>query len=305
MKLFIIAGCGGGHDIFCGLPLYHKLSNEYETEQIVLVSFSFTEKELMMNSQEISKKCYVVNCTQSDDDQTYEYFPEHCLAKILQKEVYAFVDYPTCNEMINAYKTIISNYSNKFNESLEVYIFLVDGGSDSLMTGKEIKLGTPVEDIMQMKSVFDLQIDNIKINKYLSVLGANVDVGHGILLEDITNRLEHLEKKCLISKRVLNKDDSDVQFYIDIFNKSNPRNSIVNSLIVATIEGYRGYYVPDHLKTRIINSVVDLTLITCTFYVFDLKGVIEENVYYQNIDNDMDCDQVDVLIGKVNGYIVY
>lgn len=49
-------------------------------------------------------------------------------------------------------------------------IILCDGGCDSIMTGLEEHLGTPVEDAMTM-----LCVKNLNIQTYLLLLGASVD----------------------------------------------------------------------------------------------------------------------------------
>ena len=307
MEVTIIAGCGGGYDLFCGLSFYHELFNKHNQNNIILINYSFTEKEIINNSHNCKKlidKCYVIDHTQIND-QKYDYFPEHYLSKCLNKKIYMLIDYPTINQIIDSYKSIIADSIGDINLIDQLNIYLVDGGSDSLMTGKEKELGTPVEDIMHMKAVHELKLNNLNINKYLCILGANVDVGHLILVNDINDRIKHLENKCLISKKILQKGNDDTKFYIDIFEKCNPRNSIVNSLIIASILGHRGYYTPEHLKTRFTDSIVDLSEMTCTFYIFDLNGVIEENIYYQQIDNNMNENEVDIIIGKINGYVVY
>jgi hypothetical protein len=310
-RIIIIAGCGGGYDLFCGVPLYRELSQKYYSKQIVLINYSFTETETIKSqfgSMKMNDKCYAIDCETELKDSKNTYFPEYHLAKHLDHRVYALTEFPTCNEIIKSYQDILNSVIdyNKFHidENTEIDIYLVDGGSDSIMKGNEKHLGTPVEDIMHMKAVNDLKFNSFKINKYLCLLGANVDTGHSILFGDMMNRLNHLEESCLVSKKILDQISPEVQFYIDAFEKSNPGSSIVNSLVIAAIKGHRGYYLPDHLKHRISENVVELSELTCTFYVFTLTDVIKENLYYETIDNNMDSDQVDCLIGKINGYVV-
>ena len=85
MEVTIIAGCGGGYDLFCGLSFYHELFNKHNQNNIILINYSFTEKEIINNSHNCKKlidKCYVIDHTQIND-QKYDYFPEHYLSKIV------------------------------------------------------------------------------------------------------------------------------------------------------------------------------------------------------------------------------
>ena len=50
--------------------------------------------------------------------------------------------------------------------------------------------------------------------------------------------------------------------------------------------------------------MVDINEMTITQYVFDLKQVLDDNVYHREITEHMTSDDVDNLIGKYNGYVV-
>lgn len=296
-QLIIIAGCGGGYDLFCGLPLYSR-----EKQNQILVNFSFTEPILFDHFEKISEKCYYVDAnTLKLELDEYTYFPEYKLSRILGHPIYCFVDSPTCYQITSGYKKIIQrHYHMKLGN---ITIYLVDGGSDSILTGNEKELGTPVEDVMHMKALDNLDTDTY-IVRYLVLLGANIDVGHGVELKDIETRLDDLEQKYLVSKKILNKEDPEVMFYMNTFNQCNPEYSIVNSLVTAAINGHRGNYLPEALNQRIRESLVCINEMTITQYIFHLKPVLEENIYQKEITEHMTNNQVDNLIGKYNGYVV-
>lgn len=55
-------------------------------------------------------------------------------------------------------------------------LIVIDGGTDSLMTGFEDELGTPHEDISTLLAIQHLE----NTTKFLMTLGFNVDSAHGV-----------------------------------------------------------------------------------------------------------------------------
>lgn len=285
----ILSGCGGGYDIFGSLLMYQKFLSQ--NEDLFLVNYSFTDSDVIRKfGIEITKFLYKIEYNGTDYDGDDCYFPELYLSKEIKQPIYAIIDYPSCQEIIDAYNTLLNGTECDT-------IYLIDGGCDVIMTGSEKGLGTPLEDIMHMLAVSNL---NIK-NKFICVVGANIDVGHGILQSDVDDRLQVLDK---ISEELLDKDCDHVKFYCDVFSKCNPSKSIVHSLLVASINGHTGYFVPEHLKNRIVESAVNLSDQTKTLYIFDLNKIIVDNVYINRIKLDMDSDEVDRLICAHQGILL-
>lgn len=56
-------------------------------------------------------------------------------------------------------------------------IILCDGGTDSLMFGDEVELGTPFEDSMNMAAV---SLCSSVAHKYLLCVGMGIDTFHGV-----------------------------------------------------------------------------------------------------------------------------
>ena len=139
----LLLGCGGGYDIFCGLPLYFSLKGN-----VRLVNFTFTKKSHLDNFTMIGNSCYKIIHNDSKYDDIY--FPEYELSRELDIPIYASCD----NGLIN--------YTESLKELVEILkidiIILCDGGCDSIMTGCEKELGTPVEDIMSMIACYNTKV---------------------------------------------------------------------------------------------------------------------------------------------------
>jgi hypothetical protein len=145
----LIAGAGGGFDIFCGLPMYFALKNA--GKQVLLANLSFSQIYASTGNHLLYSLVEVDANTKS----LLPYFPEIHLARWL-----AIRDEPTPIYCIarsgtvpvrDAYKAMVEQHNIDT-------IILVDGGTDSLMRGDEAGLGTPEEDIASIAAVDQLDV---------------------------------------------------------------------------------------------------------------------------------------------------
>eukprot|EP00913_Durusdinium_trenchii_P000649 g602.t1 len=65
-------------------------------------------------------------------------------------------------------------------------------------------------------------------------------------------------------------DDLAGRYFEDLVLRCAPTSSIVQSLVLAAMQGYRGLYTPVHLRRRIMCSTVSLSDQTRSLYVFHL-----------------------------------
>src|ERR1700722_17862790 len=137
----LIAGAGGGFDVFCGLPLYFWLRKAGKT--VELANLSFTELGFCGGERPIPSLMRVLPNTSGPSN----YFPELYLAQWLtnhfgETSVYA-VERSGAMPVLAAYQWLADSIG--FDTLL-----LIDGGADSLMRGDEIGLGTPQEDMASL-----------------------------------------------------------------------------------------------------------------------------------------------------------
>jgi hypothetical protein len=299
-KVVAIAGCGGGYDIFGGIPLYFDAINE--AKKIILINFSFTDSQ----SFEISVKSglarmytrylFCINRYENHDGISEDFFPEARLASYLNHSVYAILihENPKLSDITESYNHIIQNEG-----SIDVF-YLVDGGCDVLLTGTEQGLGTPVEDMMHLKVINNLNIRE----KYVMAIGVDVDVAHGVKLDDLIKRLEQLDKY-KVDEKLLKLNNQNVIKYTDAVKSCQPTNSIVQSLIIASLEGHTGHYTPNHLKRRIKKNRINLNSRVCTAYIYPLSKIASDVKYLDKIEESMNTDQVDDLIGEFHYNIIH
>lgn len=88
MSKILLLGCGGGYDIFCGIPLYLRLKELYK--DVYLGNLSFTKNGYLSLFQEFSPGSRIVNHTTTIPE--YDYFPEYDLSRQLKTPIYTFTD---------------------------------------------------------------------------------------------------------------------------------------------------------------------------------------------------------------------
>ncbi len=163
----LLAGAGGGFDIFSGLPLYFGLRDQGKQVHLANVSFS---PLFAANGRWLSPALMEVT---AETQGRGSYFPEKYLAQWFaaqgeQIPIYCFAR-TGVQPLLLAYQTLV--------DMLQVdAIILVDGGTDSLMRGDEPGLGTPEEDIASIAVVHQLPL----ATKLLVCLGFGVDTFHGV-----------------------------------------------------------------------------------------------------------------------------
>ena len=168
-KRILLAGAGGGFDIFCGLPLYFALKTS--GKQVFLANLSFTNL-VDVSGRRLTPALLEVSAD-SEGPRYINYFPEGYLCQWFRQQgeevsLYCF-ERTGAIPLREAYLTLLDH--------LEIdTLLLVDGGTDSLMRGDEDGLGTPHEDVASLAAVCDLPLQR----KLLVCLGFGIDAFHGV-----------------------------------------------------------------------------------------------------------------------------
>ena len=143
-KRIMIAGCGGGHDLYTGLPLYFYLKKR--CEGVFLGNMSFAALGQKTGRRLTPAVTQIDADTRGSDD----FFPERVLSQWLRSKgqevpVYCF--------QRTGVVTLTEAWQAVQQELKLDAIVLADGGTDSLMRGDEEGLGTPQEDLDNLAAV--------------------------------------------------------------------------------------------------------------------------------------------------------
>ena len=269
----LLAGAGGGFDIFCGLPLLFDLLEI--GKEVHLANFSFADIE-SSTGKEITPS---VREIKANSQGVESYFPELHLARWLARQGLSIPIYAFGNIGV---KPLAQGYEALHEKLGFDTVVLIDGGTDSLMRGDEADLGTPVEDATSIAAVHFLKLP---IAKYLVCLGFGVDSHHGVPHRDVLEAVSDLARSGhYLGAWSLTPDMSSVEKYRDAFNtvhQAMPHHpSIVSSSVLDAIFGEFGNF---HRTERTQGSELFINPLMGLYWAFSLEGIAQRNLYLELI----------------------
>ncbi|OLT27902.1 hypothetical protein BJF79_11245 [Actinomadura sp. CNU-125] len=283
----LVAGAGGGFDIFAGLPLAIALLDDGKEVHLANLSFS-SLGGLPLDAWADVDVAAITPDTFAND----AYFPERTLARWLDlhglpSTVYAFPKVGV-QPLRAAYKHLVE----KLNLDAVV---LVDGGTDILMRGDEAGLGTPEEDMASLAAVHGLDV----AEKLVVCLGFGVDAYHGV------NHVQVLENFAALSRDdaylgavSIPFDSREAALYLDAVEyaqASTPmRPSIVNGSIAAAV---RGLFGDVHFTDRTRGGELFINPLMATYFTVDLDGLARRSLYLDRLEETRLMRQIHSIVG--------
>jgi hypothetical protein len=311
----LISGCGGGHDIYCGIPIFLKKKDSGHSVFILNLSFTdITIIKTLVNYEKIHNFCYYFNYEDNIEDRhgsqyEFDYFPEYYLSKELGVGIYLilpeFFDTITSNDnrmVFCSIQDIIDIYKIIIEKHLINEIYLIDGGCDVILSGYENEIGTPTEDVLHLTGIVRcLLYYPFNVELFIGAIGMDCDVGKEQGLEDLRHRLLYLNSQnVIISFDIWNSDNPYVEEYQGIFNNLLTNgNSIINSMINSAINGFTGDYLPPELQNRIINSKINMGNLTKAFFMFKGKEIYNHIPYITSLSNEMKINEIETYIDTI------
>ncbi len=287
----LIVGCGGGYDVFAGLPLYHELN---KSKTVFLANLSFTDNLFKRQGRRFTEFCVEIlpehkfesslnNSGNSTEQDPQDYFPELLLAKAINLPVYAF--------RLMGVQTLRDAYKELVLELDVDTIVLIDGGHDALCFGDEEELGTPEEDMINIMAVNG--ISSVP-NKFLVCIGLGIEteVSEYQFLENVADI-----KKAggFLGCSHLTEEMESVQFYKNIFMNCRPSDSCINSSIVMSLDGKYGNVRPEWIKRRLeeSDSYLFAQPLAQMYWFFSLDKVAERNIFVtcENLEKSGDFSE--------------
>jgi hypothetical protein len=269
----LLAGAGGGFDVYTGLPLYARL--RALGKQVFFANLSFTYIGGTSASQ-LTRGLYAVDATVTGEDR---YFPERTLARFLRARgepatVYTF-DKLGVAPVREGYRHLV--------RALDLdAIVLLDGGTDILMRGDEAGLGTPEEDMTSLAAVAKIDVPV----RLVTCVGFGIDAYHGVChaqwLEDVARLAAH---GGFLGAIALRKEMPEAALYLDAVvdaERETPgRPSIVNGSVASALEGRFGDV---HRTQRTGKSRLFINPLMSLLWAFELEAVVRENLYLDRLE---------------------
>jgi hypothetical protein len=270
----LVAGAGGGFDVYAGLPIYDRLRSL--GKQVFLANLSFVSLP-STSARQLTTALYTVDPTTTGHDV---YFPERTLAQFLSRQgenvtIYAFE------------KLGVAPIQEGYAHLVELLgldaIILVDGGTDILMRGDEAGLGTPAEDMASLAAVAALPVPT----RVVACVGFGIDTYHGVCHAHwLENVADLMADGAFLGATALLRTMREVQLYLEAISAADAATplqpSIVNASIASAIEGHFGDY---HRNPRTNGSKLFINPLMSLLWAFDLASVARRNLYLKRLSN--------------------
>lgn len=282
----LIAGAGGGFDIFCGLPLYFWLKSKGKT--VHLVNLSFSDLGFCDGERPTSGLVRVLPGTNGPS----VYFPEVYLSQWLTGK---FGETPIYAIERTGVKPVAAAYEWLVDALRPDTLILVDGGTDSLMRGDEIGLGTPQEDAA---SLFAANAVEGVQRKYLACIGFGIDAFHGVChAHFLENVAALIEEDAYLGAWSLTREAKEFTLYREacefVTNRMPKQPSIVNGSIISAVDGWFGNR---HATKRTEGSELFINPLMALYWSFRLQNVARRNLYLDCIGNTSTYQELSLAI---------
>ncbi len=283
----LIAGMGGGFDVFCGLPLYFELSQP--GKRVHLANFSFSFLSGLHDSVQLTDTVVGVN---ADHRVWYQYAPELYLAQWFREarheEITIWCFHKTgVRPLLESYQALIKHLGIDA-------IILVDGGVDSLLRGDETQVGTLLEDSISLCAVGELRQVT---HRYIACigLGAEQEITYAQVFENMAalTRSGNFLGSCSLLKQAesCQRYEEAVSY---VFEKPGQEPSVINASVVSAQRGEFGDY---HLTGKTRGSRLWISPLMPIYWFFNLKPVARRNLLLPDLRyTDTMSDAVRVLM---------
>ncbi|GKQ34940.1 hypothetical protein ALMP_14870 [Streptomyces sp. A012304] len=271
----LVAGAGGGFDVYAGLPLALALRSAGKDVHLANLSFS----DLYGLPTEVWLEPEVA-AVRPDTPVRGDYFPEGTLARWLDRHglpstVYAFTRTGVA-PLRDAYRALLDRLGGVDA------VVLVDGGTDILMRGDEHGLGTPEEDMASLAAVADL--DGVE-HRLVVCLGFGVDAYHGVNHALVLENLAALDREgAYLGAFSVPRDSREGALYLDAVAHAQEHTpghpSIVNGSVAAAV---RGDFGDVRFTERTKDGELFVNPLMALYFCVDAVALARRNLYLDRL----------------------
>ncbi|GGQ50440.1 DUF1152 domain-containing protein [Kitasatospora griseola] len=283
----LIAGAGGGHDIYAGLPL--ALALRAAGREVHLANLAFTHHYgLDATAWEGPQLARITPDTRSAEPK----FPERSLARWLRDHrqpdtVWAFAS-TGVKPLRAAYRALVRRLGVDA-------ILLVDGGTDILLRGDEAGLGTPEEDMASLAAVAGLRSVPTRL---VACLGFGIDAHHGVNHALVLENLAALHRDGgYLGAFSLPADAPETALYLDAVEHAPAaapeRPSIVQGSVAAALRGGFGDVGP---AERVVGSEPFVNPLMTLYFGVTVEALAARNLYLDRLEGTVQTRQIASVI---------
>lgn len=259
----LIAGAGGGFDVYAGLPLAFALTRAGKC--VHLANLSFSDLDLIeLADWRAPNLAAITPATRGHD----RYFPERTLAR--------WLDSRGLDSTVHAFpRTGVRALRAAYGELVRALgidaVVLIDGGTDILMCGDEAGVGTPEEDIASLAAVAGVEVPV----RLVVCAGFGIDAYHGVCHAHVLENLAALDRDgAYLGALSIPGRSEEAESYLDAVahaQRHTPaRPSIVNGQIAAAV---RGDFGDVRFTERTRGSELFVNPLMAVYFTVDLPGL--------------------------------
>jgi len=276
-KNLLIAGMGGGFDIFCGLPIYFELKKHGINAH--LANFSFSDIENVDFGIRLTKTLVGVT---PKPERVYPYFPEIHLVNWFKEKRNEDVTI-WCFHKTGA-APLTENYKILAEHLSLDGILLVDGGVDSLVRGDEGEMGTAIEDLTSLYAVNQLSDIPTRLLACIG-FGAEQNLTHTHIFENIASltKAGGFLGACSLTPQMDSYQTYD-EAVTHVQSNEFQDPSVINSSIVSAARGNYGDY---HLTEKTKRSKLWISPLMPLYWFFDFDTVVKQNMLLPEMEGTM------------------
>lgn len=286
----LIAGAGGGFDVFAGLPIYFTLRDQGKTVHLANYSFSDFRIASVISQPQALIETLLVGA-HGNVERPYAYYPEGYLAqwfnRVRREEIMVWMFAKTGVEPLAlAYQTLIDHLGG-----IDALI-LVDGGVDALMRGDEAGAGTLLEDTVSLAAVDSV---NAPV-KILACLGFGTEVEEAVCHYTALENIAALTQAgAFLGACALTPQMEVFRLYEEacryVWEQPNHEKSHISTRIIPAVNGQFGDYhmyqdEPHRYTSLFISPLMSL------YWFFNAQAVIERNILVEPLRKTLTFDEV-------------
>jgi hypothetical protein len=284
-RRILVAGAGGGYDLYAGLPLFLYLQSRAEAVHLGNTSFAALGPR--------SGRRLTAALTRIDADTTGsdDYFPERTLSRWFRAHGQ---DVPVYCFQRTGVLTLVRGWRSLV-ESLRLdAVVLVDGGTDSLMRGDESGLGTPHEDLASIAAVHSLQVPC----KVLTCIGFGVDAFDKVCHADFLEAVAALQRQgAFLGAFSLLPEMPEARLFQDAVRHAldtmEHAASVMATSIASALEGRFGNH---HATWRTSGSSLFISPLMSMYWSFELDAVARRCLYLKELSRTRSYRDVERVI---------
>ncbi len=274
-RRILVAGAGGGFDIYAGLPL--ALSLMHQGKEVQLANLTFSAVEGLPLESWAAPDLAVIT---PDTSPHQPYFPERALARWLTLHGYPNTVHALARVGVQplraAYRALIERYDIDA-------VVLVDGGTDILMRGDESGLGTPEEDLTSVAALAGIEGPE----RLVVSIGFGVDAYHGVSHGLVLENIAALERAgAYLGTFSVPRTSREGALFLDAVAHAQEQTpdhpSIVNGSIAAAV---RGEFGDVQFTSRTQGSELFVNPLMALYFAFELDGLAGQCLYLDRIED--------------------